>query len=305
MAEELFVTLPSGCRICYQVFGNPTDPAIFFISGHSCAMTQKTDEVIRLLSPPDDPHFVVRYDHRDTGRSTSYTRPPDDSPVYTLSDMADDAVGLIQHLKLSSFHLVGASLGGPIAWQVAARLPDRTRSLALVLTSPTGRQMNADDKLPPLNLEGQWLLGEAFSVPENLDDDEAWVQSYMSMDLALHTKPPTEAEKAESRRECEVTYRRERESGTMFTKQNHSDASGPRWPRELLKQIRCPTVVVHAAKDQLFPMKHAEALRDDVEGATLVVLEDCGHEFPHRIRPQLADAILANVKKAEKTDAIK
>ncbi|KAI0813541.1 alpha/beta-hydrolase [Xylaria sp. FL0064] len=286
MAEELFVTLPSGCRICYQVFGNPTDPAIFFISGHSCAMTQKTDEVIGLLSPPDDPHFVVRYDHRDTGRSTSYARPPDDSPI-------------------SSFHLVGASLGGPIAWQVAAQLSDRTRSLARVLTSPTGRQMNANDKLPPLNLEGQWLLGEAFSVPENLDDDEAWIQSYMSMDLALHTKSPTEAEKAEPRRESEVTYRRERERGTMFTKQNHSDASGPRWPRELLKQIRCPTVVVHAAKDQLFPMKHAEALRDDVEGATLVVLEDCGHEFPHRIRPQLADAILANVKKAEKTDAVK
>ncbi|TGJ81357.1 hypothetical protein E0Z10_g7408 [Xylaria hypoxylon] len=299
MAEDLFVSLPSGCRICYQTFGNPSDSAIFIIGGHSAAMTQKTDGLVALLSPPDNPHFIIRYDHRDTGRSTSFTKPPDDSPVYTLGDMADDAVGLIEHLKLEGFHLVGASLGGPLAWQVAARLPGLTRSLALAVTSPVGRQQNPNDGLPPLNLEGQWLLGEAFSAPEDLDDDEAWIQSYISMDLALAVRPPTEAEKAESRRESEVTYRRERESGTMWTKQNHSEASGARWPRELLKQVRCPTVVIHAAKDQIFPMEHAEALRDDVEGATLVVLEDCGHEFPHRIRHQLADTILANVREGE------
>jgi pimeloyl-ACP methyl ester carboxylesterase len=143
------------------------------------------------------------------------------------------------------------------------------------------------------------LLGEAFSLPDDLDDDEGWIDSYMRLDLALATHPPTEAERAESRRECEITYCREKESGTMWTKFNHSDASGVRWPRELLKQIRCPTVVVHAAKDQIFPLKHAEALRDDVEGATLVVLENCGHEIPQRVRQQMADVILANAKKGE------
>ncbi|KAI1126985.1 alpha/beta-hydrolase [Nemania abortiva] len=299
MAEDLFVTLPSGCRICYQVHGNPSDPAIFMISGHTTAMTQKTADLEKLLSPPDSPHYIIRYDHRDTGLSSSFKRTSDDSPVYTLDDMVDDAVGLIKHLNLTSVHVVGASLGGPIAWQVATRLPDITRSLALVVTSPVGRQMLASDNLPPLNLEGQWLLGEAYSVPEDLDDDEGWISSYMSMDLALSSKPPTDAERAESRRESEITYRRERQSGTMWTKQNHSDASGPRWPRESLRKIKCPTVVVHAAKDQIFPMKHGEALRDDVEGASLVVLEDCGHEIPHRVRRQLADAILANVKKGE------
>ncbi|KAK5625620.1 hypothetical protein RRF57_001336 [Xylaria bambusicola] len=297
MAEELFVTLPSGCQICYQVFGNRSDPAILIISGHGSAMTQKTDEIVRLLSPPDDPHFVIRYDHRDTGRSTSFSQSPDGEPVYTLKEMADDAIGLAEHLALDSFHVIGISLGGPMAWQVAARLPDRVRSLALVLTSPTGRQLNPSDILPPLHLEGQWLLGEAFSVPEDRDDHEAWIETYMRLALALATQPPTEAEIAEARRECEVTYHRERESGTMWTKFNHSGASGPRWPRELLKQVRCPTVVVHAAKDQVLPMGHGEALRDDVEGATLVVLEDCGHELPHRVRHRVVDAILTNAKR--------
>ncbi|KAI0436119.1 alpha/beta-hydrolase [Xylaria telfairii] len=302
MAEDQFLSLPSGCRICYQVFGNPSDPAIFLIAGHSSAMTQK-DEIVQHLNSPESPHFVIRYDHRDTGLSSSFTKTSDDFPVYSLDDLVDDAVGLIEHLNLDRVHLVGTSLGGPISWQVAARLPDRVRSLALVLTSPVGRQQNANDKLPPVHLEGQWLLGEAFSVPEDKDDDEGWIQSYMSLDLALATKPPTEAERAESRRDSEVTYRREKESGTMWTKYNHSDASGPRWPRESLKLIRCPTVVIHAAKDQIFPMSHGEALRDEVEGATLVVLEDCGHEVPHRVRQQVTDSILANVEKGEQIKA--
>ncbi|OTA04342.1 alpha/beta fold family hydrolase [Trichoderma parareesei] len=299
MSEELFVTLPSGCRICYQVFGSPLDPAILLISGHSGAMTQKTDGLVRLLSPPNQPYFVIRFDHRDTGRSTSFARPPDGSPVYTLGEMVDDIVGLIRHLELSAVHLVGTSLGGTLAWQTAARLPDIVKSLALVLTSPVGRQQLPSDKLPQVHLDGQWLIAEAYTVPDDSEDDEAWIQSYMQLDLALATQSPTEEERAESRRESEITYYREKESGTMWTKYNHSDASGVRWPRELLKQITCPTVVIHAAKDQIFPMKHAEALRDDVKGATLVILEDCGHEIPHRVRQRMVDAIIQNVRKGE------
>ncbi|MBE3041891.1 alpha/beta hydrolase, partial [Candidatus Bathyarchaeota archaeon] len=86
---------------------------------------------------------------------------------------------------------------------------------------------------------------------------------------------------------------------TMWTKSNHSDAAAVRWPREALRQVKCPTVVIHAAKDQLIPLKHSEALRDDVPGATLVVIEDCGHELPSRVRSLLADTILANTRKGE------
>jgi pimeloyl-ACP methyl ester carboxylesterase len=261
-------------------------------------MTQKTDGLIRLLSPPEQPHFIIRFDHRDTGCSTSFAKSSDDTPVYTLDDMVDDIVGLIKHLKLTSVHLIGTSLGGTLAWQTACRLPDIVRSVALVLTSPVGRQQLPSDNLPPVHMEGQWLLGEAFGVPDDLDDDQGWIDSYTRLDLALATRTPTEAEREESRRESEITYYREKESGTMWTRYNHSDASGVRWPRELLQQITCPTVIIHAAKDQIFPLEHGKALRDGIQGATLVVLEDCGHEIPHRVRQQMADAVLANAKQA-------
>ncbi|KAI1876746.1 uncharacterized protein JN550_000818 [Neoarthrinium moseri] len=263
------------------------------------AMTQKSGDLVRLLSPPDSPHYVIRYDPRDTGLSSSFPRPTDGSLVYTLDDLVDDVLGLVAHLKLNRVHIVGSSMGGPIAWLTASRLPDVVRSLALVVTSPTGRIQNGTDNLPPVYVEGSYLVSEAFDIPDDLDDDEGWINSYTRLHLALATRPPTDEERAEARHESEVTYRREKESGTIWTKWNHSDAASVRWPCEALKGINCPTVVTHAAKDQIFPLAHAEALRDDVKGATLVVIEDCGHELPHRVRGQLSEVILANIRKGE------
>ncbi|KAI8964233.1 alpha/beta-hydrolase [Daldinia sp. FL1419] len=303
-SEELFVSLPHGCTICYQTSGNPSDPAILLIAGHGMAMTQMADTFVQLLSPPDHPHFIVQFDHRDTGRSTSFPEPPEGERAYTFDNMVDDIVGLINHLKLERVHVMGASMGGPLAFLTAARLPDIVESLALVLTSPVGRIQNGTDNLPPMSMEGHYLLAEAFDPPENFDDHQGWIETNTKMHLALATKPPTEEEKAEARRMCEVTYYRELGTGTMRSKKNHGDATGVRWPREALGLVKCPTVVIHGAKDQLFPVEHAKAMRDGVAGeATLVVIEDCGHELPHRALKPVADAILANAKKAEQARA--
>lgn len=253
-------------------------------------MTQKLDGLVQPLTQQSQ--CVIRYDHRDTGRSSIYP-----SSTYTLTDLVDDAIGLIHHLNLDAVHVAGFSMGGPIAWQVAARLPSTVKSLALCLTSPVGRQQLPSDKLPPMHLEGQWLLGEAYDPPETDDDHEAWVQFYMGLDLCLATQPPTPEERANSRRQCELTYCRERESGAIRTKFNHSAASGVRWPRDTLREVKCSTVVVYGEKDQLFPAEHATALRDDVENGTLVMLQGCGHELPHRVLEQVVDAIVRNMEK--------
>ena len=168
-----------------------------------------------------------------------------------------------------------------------------------MLTSPVGREQILTDNLPPEYEEGTQLLADAYSLPEDPGDDEAWINLYQRLALALATKLTTEEERAESRRESEETYHREKDSWTLWSKANQAGASGRRWPREELKRVACPTVVIHAVKDQFFPLQHAEAMRDDVEGATLVAMEDCGHELPLRVRPVIAEAILANAKKGE------
>lgn len=300
---ELFVSLPTGCRICYQTFGNPSDTAILVIDGHGQSMDQKSSILVRLLSSSDHPHFLINFDPRDTGRSTSFPKLPHGRPAYTLSNMADDVVGLIKHLRLERVHVVGRSMGGPISWLVAGRLSNVVKSLALVSTSPVGLAPSAADNLPPPKNMLQDLFTDSFVTTDDLGDHEGWINLYTALDLSVATQPPTEEEKAESRSMSENAYRRERESGTIWTKSNHSVVSGGRWPREALKRVSCPTVVIHMADDQLFPIEYSEALRDDVEGEKLVVIEDCGHELPLRARQPLADAILANVRKGEQVKA--
>ncbi|KAI0845052.1 alpha/beta-hydrolase [Daldinia vernicosa] len=299
MSEELFVSLPKGCKICYRTLGNPSDPAMIINSGYGMSMTQTPDAFVRLLNPPDHPHFIVQFDYRDTGRSTSFPEPPYGERAYTFDDMVDDIVGLINHLKLKRVHVIGTSMGGPISWLTAGRLPEIVESLALIFTSPVGRIQNETDNLPSLQMEGHYTLTDAFDPPTDRDDHEGWIKTYATMSLAMATKPPTEEERADARRMSEITYYRERETGTMWSKTNHSDAAGVRWPREALKLVKCPTVVIHGAKDQLFSVEHAKALRDGVEGATLVIIDDCGHELPHRALKPVTDAILANAKKGE------
>src|SRR5687767_12510958 len=94
-SEELFVTLPNRVRICYQTLGNPSDPGVILISGHGCSLYDWNEDMLQLLTPPSDPHFIVRFDHRDAGLSTEFPVPAS----YTLLDMAGDIEGLIRHLN--------------------------------------------------------------------------------------------------------------------------------------------------------------------------------------------------------------
>jgi pimeloyl-ACP methyl ester carboxylesterase len=109
------------------------DPAILLIMGSSASMDWWEDDFCERLA--DGRRFVVRYDHRDTGRSVSY-RPG--APPYTLRDLAADAVGLLDTFGLARAHLVGMSMGGAIAQLVALDHPGRVASLTLIATSPAG-----------------------------------------------------------------------------------------------------------------------------------------------------------------------
>ena len=133
----------SFCRIgdvelCYETFGDPSDPAMLLIMGLGTQMLGWDDEFCEQLAARG--YFVVRYDNRDIGHSTIF----DSSPVptigqivrrdkraasYTLAEMAADGVGLLDHLGIERAHVVGASMGGMIAQTIAARRPERVLSL--------------------------------------------------------------------------------------------------------------------------------------------------------------------------------
>jgi pimeloyl-ACP methyl ester carboxylesterase len=121
----------NGVNLCVETFGDPADPAILLIHGAATPMHGWEDEFCESLAAAR--RFVIRYDHRDTGRSVSYEP---GAPQYTLRDLTADAVGLLDTFDLGSAHLVGRSMGGGIAMLAALDYPDRVTSLTLVGTSP-------------------------------------------------------------------------------------------------------------------------------------------------------------------------
>ena len=137
MAERLIEA--NGVELCTESFGDTTDSRILLIMGIGASMLWWEDDFCRMLA--DGGRFVIRYDHRDTGRSVTYER---GRPGYTGSDLVADGAGVLDAYGIPSAHVVGVSGGGAIAQLLALDHPERVLSLVLISTSPAlpvGREL--------------------------------------------------------------------------------------------------------------------------------------------------------------------
>src|SRR5436190_19550648 len=148
MAERVIEA--TGVELCTESFGEPADPPILLIMGMGGSMLWWEEGFCRMLA--DGERFVIRYDHRDTGRSVSE---PPGRPGYTGADLTADAAGVLDAYGIAAAHLVGVSAGGGIAQELALDRPDRVLSLVLISTSPV---TPGDRGLPPPSAEfGRFL----------------------------------------------------------------------------------------------------------------------------------------------------
>src|SRR5262245_7664312 len=127
-----FLVRVGDVEICVEALGDRADPPLLLVQGARAPMSRWETGFCEALVRGG--RYVVRYDNRDAGRSTSY--PPGESP-YDLEDLAEDAVGVLEALGIASAHVVGASEGGRIGQLVALRYPKRVRTLTLCLSTPT------------------------------------------------------------------------------------------------------------------------------------------------------------------------
>ncbi|EKJ77935.1 hypothetical protein FPSE_01861 [Fusarium pseudograminearum CS3096] len=296
-SSELFVRLPNRVRICYQTFGNPSDPAVILIPGNASSMLSWAEPLIEKLQSGEDgrKYFIIRYDPRDTGLSQEFPVPAG----YSIGDMAEDVELLADHLNLTvpdkGFHLVGVSKGGPVAYTVSARRPQQVKSLTLMYTSP--------GVSPELPIKGGLDLGFQPMLAGFANVKETAIQSGMKMYDALTTQPD-EAERREVEKQVTRTVEREYKHGTLFSKgPNHGSASHEKdgWPGVgTLKQVKCPTTVVQAGKDQTFGEIHGQALVQAIPGDVEYVLwEDVGHELPRRIWERMAALVQKTWERGE------
>jgi pimeloyl-ACP methyl ester carboxylesterase len=266
----------NGVELCVETFGDPADPAILLIHGAATPMHGWEDELCESLAAAS--RFVIRYDHRDTGRSVSYEP---GAPQYTLRDLTADAVGLLDAFDLGSAHLVGRSTGGGIAILAALDYPDRVASLTLVGTSPGGSDL-------PAMLE-EFLAYIGGGKNPDWSDREAVIDHVIGL-LRVFSDGSGHLD--------EVTMRDlvgrgvDRTVNVASSQINHFAMDVGEPIRDRLGEIGAPTLVVHGAEDPVFPLGHALALEKEIPDAQLLTLEGTGHELPRAIWELVVPAIL-------------
>jgi pimeloyl-ACP methyl ester carboxylesterase len=269
-------TLPvNGIDICVEPFGEPTDPALLLIAGGASSMDWWEDEFCRRLAAGG--RYVIRYDHRDTGRSTSF---PPGAPPYSGTDLAHDALGVLDALNVRKAHVVGLSMGGALAQRIAVERPHRVRALTLMSTTAIAPGEPADQEPGPPPEDGPDWSNRKTAVNEMIKGVKDLGGLFTADDSHL-------------RRLAERVYDRTRDMAA--TQQNHwLCPSGPA-PRTPLCNISAPTLILHGTADPLFGAEHAHALAAEIPGSRLVWLEGVGHEFPPAaVWQQVIDEILGH-----------
>ncbi|MEA2210960.1 MAG: hypothetical protein QOF83_908 [Solirubrobacteraceae bacterium] len=233
----------------------------------------------------DGGRFVIRYDHRDTGRSVSYEP---GRPGYTGADLVADAVGVLEAYEVSAAHVVGVSAGGAFAQLLALEFAERILSLVIISTSPA--TPGDRDLPPPTDAFGQFV-----SAAEVDRSDRESVIDYLvaySRLLAGGRRPFDEAAARE-------LVRRDVERARNFAAaQNHDVLPDGEPPSRPLSSVRVPTVVIHGTADPMFPLEHGEALAGEIPGARLLRLEGAGHGVDRADWETIARAILEHTASA-------
>ena len=265
MAEAM--VRANGVDLCVETFGDPEAPAILLISGAAASMDWWDAEFCRGLAAGG--RFVIRYDHRDTGRSVSY---PPGAPGYTGPDLVGDAVGLIDALAGGRAHVVGLSMGGGIAQYLAVEHPDRVATLTLMSTSP-----GPADDLPPMADRLEAAFADPAPEPDWTDRD-AVVEHLVDGERPF--AGPDSFDEAYAR---EVARRVvDRTVDPESSAKNHWLVEGGQDTRPRLGEVTAPTLVIHGTEDPFFPPGHAVALAREIAGAELLLLDGVGHQAPPR-----------------------
>jgi pimeloyl-ACP methyl ester carboxylesterase len=294
---ERFCELESGVTLCYEAFGAPDDPTMLLVMGLGTQMLGWPDEFCAALASRG--FRVIRFDNRDTGRSSSMPgRPPSlgemllrrvEHPPYTLSDMAADTIGLLDALRIDTAHVVGASMGGMIAQTIAIEHPQRVRSLVSIMSTTGARG------------KGQ----PAFSVLRYLfrrapTERDAFIEHMLRLFDAIGSRD-LRRDRDRLHATAERVYERGlnpagtgRQLGAIIAAEDRTAA---------LRRLSVPTLVIHGTKDPMVNVSGGRATADAIPGAQLMLVDGMGHDLPDEAWPRLVAAIAGHAEGAQRSEA--
>ncbi|MFF3831659.1 alpha/beta fold hydrolase [Streptomyces sp. NPDC002458] len=288
------VAVSSEVSVAYESFGDPGDPPVLLVMGFGAQMLAWHEDFCRALA--DRGRYVIRYDNRDCGLSTTFDEHPvdvtefiaavssGDIPAavamvpYRLRDMADDGLGLLTALGIERAHVVGTSMGGMIAQTMALSSPERVLTLTSMMSS-TG-----ESEYGRSSPEAQ----AALFTPKPAD--RAGYVAAAEKELVWASKRYGDA--AALRELAAASYDRSyypagigRQLGAMILSGSRADA---------LRELRVPTLVIHGLDDTLIDPGGGERTAELVPGAELLLIPDMGHDRPRELWPELIDALVSH-----------
>jgi pimeloyl-ACP methyl ester carboxylesterase len=280
----------NGIDICYEIFGDAEAEPMVLIMGLGAQMVLWDDAFCQQLAARG--FRVIRFDNRDIGQSSKlsggkrltalellklrFLRIPVSAP-YKLRDMAEDTVALMDQLRIRSAHLVGASMGGMIAQEIAITFPERVRSLTSIM-STTG-----NPKVPPPTREAAAVL---MAPPPQTRDE--YIARFAQNWKVLRAGSFPEDE-AFDRARAERCYARGLNPAGVGRQFRAILASGSR--KERLRNVKAPTLVIHGSVDPLVHPMGGQDTAASIPGAKLLMIERMGHAMPVSIWPEIIDAI--------------
>jgi pimeloyl-ACP methyl ester carboxylesterase len=293
---EEVATVRPGIDLCYQTFGDPSGRPLLLVMGLGAPMTWWPLGLCRQLVEAG--FYVVRFDNRDVGRSTKLrqhrvtqrdlvraflgrrvTRP------YSLRDMAEDAVALLDHLGLPAAHVAGISMGGMIAQTMTLERPDRVLSLTSIMSTTGARRTGYQDPL---------LLPHLLRRQSR--DREAYVDGAVTFGRLIGSPAYRGSEEA-ARERARETYDRgiclsgtRRQMLAVVTQRDRTRA---------LQEVKVPVTVVHGLSDRMVHVSGGRATAAAVPEADLVLVDGMGHDLPEGLFPTFVAAIRGSAERSE------
>jgi pimeloyl-ACP methyl ester carboxylesterase len=296
VSAERFVTTSDGLQICFQTFGDPSDEAALLIMGLAGPMTWWDPEFCTLLASKG--FFVIRYDNRDTGKSSKVRarirRPdvvkaflgrPEDAP-YTLSTMGQDALAILDELGIDRAHVCGVSMGGMIAQTLAIEHPERVASLVSIMSTTGARHVGYQDaKLFPALLA------------RRVDGREGYIENSQRFWKKISSPGyPIDAAKTVAR--AAETFDRGFSAGGVL-RQMVAVLASPNRTRAL-RRLRMPVAVIHGLNDRMVHVSGGRATARAVPGSELILIPGMGHDMPAALFGQFASVIRRTADRARR-----
>ena len=306
-------------EIWYEEFGDHEKETILLIMGANANCMQWDQEFIDQLVTND--YHVVRFDNRDVGRSTWFGREPrlnkilkilpnfllkiivnsifglavdengkfkfsESTPIqYDLSDMAKDAVSLMDALKIKKAHIIGASMGGMITQIIALDYPERVLSITPIMTSP-GLQ---NDSLSGPTKELLEAIKKSFVYNLKGRIEDGVVEIYRQL---TGSRFPFNEQDFREKLKPLIAH-----GNNPFALHGAAIGASPdRTSR--LNEIKVPALIIHGTEDAILPLDHGISVADGIKDSKRMIMEGVGHEIPEELLPEIINKIIENIRRA-------